>query len=85
MRERRPATLALTVLFAVQSFVFSARVAASCSGGPDAADAELAVLIDRYHARRALDGTGMTDGISMTGTAAERDCRKAGRAEEHSG
>ncbi len=48
VRSGDPATLALTVLFAAQSFVFSGRVAASCSGGTDAADAELAVLIDRY-------------------------------------
>jgi AcrR family transcriptional regulator len=48
VRSGDPAMLALTVLLAAQSFVFSGRVAASGPGGADAADAELAVLVDCY-------------------------------------
>ena len=48
VRSGEPATLALTVLLAAQSFVFCGRVAAGGRGGPDAADAELAVLVDSY-------------------------------------
>jgi AcrR family transcriptional regulator len=48
VRAGDPATLALVVLLAVQSFVFSGRVAATAARGSDALDAELAVLIHGY-------------------------------------
>ncbi len=48
VRAGDPATLALVVLLAVQSLVFSGRVAATAAGGSDALDAELAVLINGY-------------------------------------
>jgi AcrR family transcriptional regulator len=48
VRAGDPAALALTMLLTAQSFVFSGRVAEALLGGDGAADAELAILLDRY-------------------------------------